>query len=109
MLVKINAKSIELSDCTIIRIGTWIVIIDTEDAPRILPYTWYVRKTFYNRYAYRKKICAGKDFFVYMHRQITRCPNHLVVHHKNRNGLDNRKANIPTMTKLQHDQIHRFR
>lgn len=109
MLVKINAKSIELFDCTIIRIGAWIVIIDTEDAPRILPYTWYVKRTFYNRYAYRKKIKNGTEFRVWMHRQIMYCPNDKVVHHKNRNGLDNRKKYLELMTEQQHHRLHEFR
>lgn len=109
MLVQIDAKFIKLTDCTIIRIGSWFAVIDTEDAYKITPYHWYVRKTFYNRYAYRKKITNNKEFFIFMHRQIMHCPNNRVVHHKNRNGLDNRKNNLVLMTKLEHDQLHRFR
>lgn len=109
MLVKITAKSVELSDCTLIRTGTWIIVIDKEDGPRILPYHWYVRRTFYNRYAYRKKIKNGTEFRIWMHRQITHCPNDKVVHHRNHNGLDNRSKNLELMTEQQHHQLHEFR
>lgn len=109
MLVKIDTESEELFDCTLVACGSRTVIIDNEDADRIVGYTWYVRRTRFNCYAYRIKIIHGKKFMVWMHRQIMHCPDGMVVHHKNRNGLDNRKENLELMTEKQHAQLHRFR
>jgi len=109
MLVKINTESEELFDCTLIACSSRTVVIDSEDANRITPYKWYVRRTRYNCYAYRKKTAASGSFMVWMHRQIMHCPNNMVVHHINRNGLDNRKENLELMTEKAHAQLHRFR
>ncbi len=109
MLVKINTESEQLFDCTLIACGSRHVIIDDEDADRIVGYVWFVRRTRYNCYAYRTKKPHDKVFMVWMHRQITHCPNDMVVHHVNRNGLDNRKENLELMTEKQHHQFHRFR
>jgi len=109
MLVKINTESEELFDCTLVACGSRTVVIDNEDAERILPYVWFVRRTRYNNYAYRKKMLHNKIFMVWMHRQIMHCPSNMVVHHKNRNGLDNRKENLELMTKKQHADFHRYR
>jgi len=108
MLVKINTGSEQLFNCTLIACGSRSVVIDDEDAARISPYTWYVRRTRYNSYAYRIKITNGKKFMVWMHRQIMHCPNNMVVHHKNHNGLDNRKKNLELMTEEAHRDLHRF-
>ena len=108
MLVKINTESEELFDCTLVSCGTRSVVIDNDDADRITGYKWYVRRTRYNCYAYRRKLAASGPFMVWMHRQITHCPNDMVVHHKNHNGLDNRKENLELMTESSHRQLHRF-
>ena len=109
MLVKINTESEELFDSTLISCGSRTALIDNDDAPRITPYKWYVRRTRYNCYAYRIKLSNGTKFLVWMHRQIMHCPNNMVVHHINRNGLDNRKKNLELMTVKTHSQFHRFR
>ena len=108
MLVKIDTESVELIDCTLIACSARTAVIDSEDADRISGYKWYVRRTRYNCYAYRIKITNGKKFMVWMHRQIMHCPNNMVVHHKNHNGLDNRKENLDLMTEKSHRELHRF-
>ena len=108
MLVKINTESEELFDCTLVACGARSVVIDNEDAARITPYTWYVRRTRYNCYAYRILKPHDKKFMIWMHRQIMHCPNNMVVHHKNHNGLDNRKENLELMTEKAHREFHRF-
>ena len=109
MLVKINTESEELFDCTLVKVSQRVALIDTEDAPRITPYTWYMRRTRYNCYAYRIVKPNDEKFLVWMHRQITHCPNDQVVHHKNRHGLDNRKNNLQLMSAQEHADFHRFR
>ena len=108
MLVKINTESEELFDCTLVACGARSVVIDNEDAARITPYTWYVRRTRYNCYAYRIILLHDKKFMVWMHRQIMHTPNGMATHHKNRNGLDNRKINLEIMTEKSLRQLHRF-
>ena len=109
MLIEIDTESVELTDCTLIKCSHRVAIIDTEDAERILPYTWYMRRTRFNCYAYRIKKPHNKKFMVWMHRQIMHCPNDEVVHHKNRNGLDNRKENLQLMSPPEHQNFHRYR
>ena len=109
MLVKINTESEQLFDCTLIQCKDRTVVIDDDDADRITGYTWFVRRTRYNCYAYRVKMPQDKIFLVWMHRQIMNCPNDMVVHHLNRNGLDNRKNNLQLMTPESHASFHRFR
>jgi len=108
MLVKINTESADLGDAVLIKVGDRTAIIDKEDAHRITPYKWHLKKGYYNFYAYRNKTTNGVTFRVYMHRQIMRCPTRLIVHHKNHNGLDNRKVNLGNMTKEEHNILHRF-
>ncbi len=109
MLVKIDYDAVDLSACTLITVGSRTAVIDLNDRERIAGYVWLLKKTFYNCYAYRKKVTPSGIFRVYMHRQITHCPNDLCVHHLNRNGLDNRQANLELMPKGQHHELHRFR
>lgn len=109
MLVKINTESRELFDCTLVECHQRAAIIDKEDSERITPYTWYTRRTRFNVYAFRIVKPHDKKYMVWMHRQIMRCPNDMVVHHKNRNGLDNRKDNLILMTPQAHAEFHRYR
>ena len=108
MLVKIDTNAVELQDCGLIKVGDRTAICDKDDIHRIAPYKWFLRTTRYNTYAFRKKTHNDKTFNVYMHRQIMHCPTNLVVHHKNHNGLDNRKENLQNMSKEEHYSLHRF-
>ena len=108
MLVKINAGSVDLETCVFVKVGDRFAIIDIEDKERICGYTWHLKNSRYNYYAYRKKSSKGTIFLVYMHRQITHCPNNLIVHHKNHHGLDNRKSNLELMTAQAHHEFHKF-
>lgn len=108
MLVKLDIASALVFDYCIIIIQGQPCLIDPEDYDRISAYKWYLKRTKYKFYAVRKKRGPGKEFLIYMHRQITHCPNRLVVHHLNHCSLDNRKANLELMTRKAHDLIHRF-
>lgn len=84
------------------------LLVDKDDYERIANYTWYIRRARGVNYAFRKKTTKGKEFLVFMHRQIMHCPNDKVVHHINHNGLDNRKENLLLLTPEQHKEIHKF-
>jgi len=106
MLVKINRERVDLEKSTIIMVGEKMAIIDKKDACRICCYKWHLKQRRFQFYAVRKKRCNGTEFLIYMHRQITHCPNNKVVHHKNHNGLDNRKENLELMNPQAHADLH---
>ena len=84
-------------------------IVDPEDFERLNKHKWHAMKSRNTFYASRK-IHLGKNKVKYikMHREIIQPPDHLVVDHINHNGLDNRKANIRSATRLQnsYNRIH---
>jgi len=81
-------------------------IIDAEDFDNINQYKWYIIKQHGLPYAARKVTTNGKTHWVRMHRQIMHTKNGFVVHHKNRNTLDNQKENLINVTDKQHKEIH---
>jgi len=77
-------------------------IVDTDDYWPLSKHKWYAAKmgkTFYAARVVRKK--DGKQHQIFMHRQILKFPHDMFVDHINRNGLDNRKANLRPATAAQ--------
>ena len=108
MLVERDYTSPE-ADTVLIPVGDGkFAIIDSEDADRIQPYHWHTRKHGCHWYACRKKGSGKNSFLVFMHRQIMHCLKGFVVHHINRDTLDNRKENLLVMTESQHRELHKF-
>ncbi len=68
--------------------------VDAEDYYRLAKFNWYTTTGAKTFYAARK--CNGKA--VMMHREIMNAPDHLVVDHIDRNGLNNCKANLRLCT-----------
>lgn len=81
-------------------------IIDANEFDNINQYKWYIIKQHGLPYAARKVTTNGKIHWVRMHRQIMHTPKGQVVHHKNRNTLDNRKINLVNVTDQVHKEIH---
>ena len=77
-------------------------IVDPDDYQRLNEHKWHAKK-FRNTYyvARSKRIGTKKWIPVQMHREIINPPDHLYVDHINRNGLDNRKANLRLATCAQ--------
>lgn len=69
------------------------VYVDAADFESLNQWTWYLACG----YAYRLE----KNKMIYMHRQIMQPPKGLVVHHKNRNKLDNTRGNLEIVTQAE--------
>ena len=78
-------------------------IVDPDDYPRLAKYKWFLAKcptsSYAARWQYRQN--SQKRKRIWMHRQIITIPQGLVCDHINRNGLDNRKANLRPATVSQ--------
>jgi len=81
-------------------------LVDPDDFERLRKYRWFAKKSKYNWYAVRRVRRNGRDRLIRMHREITNCPAGLQVHHRNGDGLDNRKCNLLVCRPGVHRQIH---
>ena len=75
-------------------------IVDADDYDRLNKYKWCLSRTPHTNYAMMRtkgKRVKGKRVkrkTIMMHRFIMNAPHHLLVDHRNHNGLDNRKQNL---------------
>lgn len=86
--------------------NTHRVILNAIDLPAIGNYTW--RAVRHGRCFYAKTTVHSphRPYDLSMHRMIANTPTGMVCHHRNRNSLDNREANLCNMTKKAHDSLH---
>lgn len=76
-----------------------VVQVDDEDYNFLNKYKWQAVKC--NSKYYAKRIDGfknGKRKFMYLHREIMKTPNNLIVDHKDRNGLNCQKSNMRNCT-----------
>jgi len=78
-------------------------IVDPEDYPHLARYKWFLAKCPTSSYAARWQYLPNcqKRERIWMHHQIISLPKGLVCDHINRNGIDNRKANLRPATVSQ--------
>ena len=77
-------------------------IVDPDDFFRLSRHKWHAAKECATFYAVRALPTEkGKQRHLRMHREILKVPAGMFVDHINRNGLDNRKANLRPATKAQ--------
>ena len=73
--------------------------IDIEDLPRVKAFSWTLVGGGYARGMFPSN--NGKREYIKMHSLVTSFPVGLMVDHKNRNKLDNRKSNLRLCTQKQ--------
>lgn len=67
-------------------------LVDDGDFEYLKSFNWHI---YNNGYARRRAPRdGGKRKSFYMHKQIMKVNNNVLIDHKNRNGLDNRKSNL---------------
>ena len=79
-------------------------LIDDKDYDTIInyPHPWRAEKNRNMVYACSYQIVNGRPSTIRMHTLILLPPKHKQVHHINRNGLDNRRANLKALTQRKH-------
>lgn len=81
----------------------FVALIDEEDWSKISEHKWYL-------FPYKKRtLYAQNNKGVKMHSLIVDCPSGKVRHHKNGNGLDNRRNNLEIRTHLENAQERAMR
>ncbi|MCX5632221.1 MAG: AP2 domain-containing protein [Phycisphaerae bacterium] len=78
-------------------------IVDPENFDYLNQFKWQATKGKYTFYACRMITVNGRPRHCSMHRVIMDAPDGMVVDHKNRDGLDNRKANLRIATLAQNN------
>ena len=77
-----------------------ITFVDAEDFERLMQWKWSVSSGYARRGCSRKE-GNGRTRNVFMHRVITDAPKGMVVDHRDRNGLNNRRFNLRVGTHAQ--------
>ena len=78
-------------------------IIDAEDYDRLCKHKWHLCKN--NRTEYAARYSGPKR--VFMHRLLLNAPPHLLVDHRDCNGLNNRKPNLRLCTNKENSRNSR--
>ena len=77
-----------------------IILIDRTDAEEVHRFSWHAIPVKNGRFYAGARI-KGTSKRITLHRLLMRPPPGTVVHHKNNNGLDNRRANLEVTTQRQ--------
>lgn len=81
-------------------------IIDAKDYEKISRYRWRLKRYGNCFYAVRRIHIEGKTYEVKMHRVIAKTPKGYDCHHRNKNTLDNRSANLQNLLPVDHARLH---
>jgi hypothetical protein len=91
----------------VVKIGIHSILIDECDAGWVNNHDWTSTKKqkswYFRTWIARRPI--GR--WLYMHRLIANTPYGQVTHHRNRNSLDNRRANLVSLPPGVHEALHR--
>lgn len=83
-------------------------IVDPQDRQLVGLTGWKAKLSRGGWYAYKPVITKNETRYVYMHRLIAHTPKGMICHHRNGNGLYNRRANLQNMTPNEHEQLSRM-
>ena len=80
----------------------YTILADDADYELLAPYSWHGRPLGNTVYAYARlkgsPRGSGRSKVVAMHRLLMKPDPDMVVHHRNGNGLDNRRSNLQVTT-----------
>jgi len=86
-----------------------VALVDGHDFGWMNMMRWFPLKSAGCVYAATKMPWEGQIKTIRMHRLIADTPPLQDCHHKNRNTLDNRRANLENVTPNDHQDIHKNR
>lgn len=95
--------------CRIRLSGGKVALVDPGDWVKLNRKNWKAKLARGGWYAIRTTVVNGRKKYTYMHRLIMNTPKEEICHHRNGNGLDNRKLNLENMAPTEHDQLSRMR
>jgi len=86
-----------------------VALVDDEDYDYLNQYKWYANKVGHTYYAMREGSMSDskRRRGILMHRIILDTPDGVMTDHINRNGLDNRKANLRLCTSSENAKHRR--
>ncbi len=98
-----------LTNFAMVKVGDHAAaIVDKEFEEYARTYSWHIVRRYGCIYAARDHVTDRGTTIIFMHRKIARCPRGFVVHHRNKNTLDNRLINLQCCSKDQHRQFHKY-
>jgi len=81
--------------------------VDDQDYDWLNRWTWRAVRYHKAYYAHGVLTTARGTAHRKMHRMVAHTPANMICHHRNRNSLDNRRANLINMTREEHNLLHR--
>lgn len=84
-----------------------VCIVDADLYEGLMHYKWRAVKSHRCWYAKTTVGHGDNQCDLSMHRLIAQTPRSQQCHHRNRNSLDNRRANLLNMTRRNHESLHR--
>jgi hypothetical protein len=82
------------------------ILFDDEDAMTVLRFSWVAVPAMNGRFYAVARLAPNVRMS--MHRYLLQPPAHLVIHHKNNNGLDNRRQNLVITTTARNTQASKL-
>ena len=85
-------------------------IVDEKHLNWITKHKWYAKRTtaknkdFGTYYAARHKRISGHHITIYLHREITNCPDGMEVDHRDGDSLCNTEENLRVCTRSQNNK-----